>query len=70
MASLRHRLFIEANGYSLLHHAARLFLPEVSSLTAEVREHSLPGSPGTSGLVVKTNLGPNISQCTFEGTFQ
>lgn len=39
-------------------------------LTTEMRGHSLPGSPGTSGLVVKINLGPNISQCHFEGTFQ
>jgi hypothetical protein len=34
----------------MLHRAAKIFLPEVSTLTAEIRVHSLPGSPGTSRL--------------------
>ena len=70
MASLRHTDYIKANGYSLLQRAARLFQLEVSSLTTEMRGRSLPGSPGTSGLVVNINLGPDISQCHFEGMFQ
>jgi hypothetical protein len=42
---------IKANGCSLLHRAARLFLREGSTLTTEMRVPSLSGSPGASRLV-------------------
>ena len=49
------RLYIRANGYSLLHRAARLFLREISTLNNEMSVPSLPGSPGTSTLVTNIN---------------
>jgi hypothetical protein len=38
-----YRLHFKAKGYSLLHRTARLFLPEFSTLTADIRVPSLPG---------------------------
>jgi hypothetical protein len=48
-----YRLYIKANGFSLLHHTARLGLREVFTLASVMRVPILPGVPGTSRLVVR-----------------
>jgi hypothetical protein len=47
-----YRLYIMANGYSMLHHTASLVLREVSTAPSEMRLPNLPGSLDTSRLVV------------------
>jgi hypothetical protein len=66
-----YRLYFKANGYSLLHRAARLFLPEVSTLTADIRVPSLPGSPGTGRLFTKQNtlIQSNTAHFYFDSNF-
>jgi hypothetical protein len=50
-----YRLFIRADWYSFLHRTARSLLRQISTPSAEMSVPSLPGSPGTSRLIVFYN---------------